>query len=61
MKLVEIRTLNFQTFSEVRFGFEPSPAILLASLLFGAAMGALGGVLPAIRAARLDILEAVRA
>lgn len=61
MGLVEIRTLNFQTFSEVRFGFDPSAGILLGSLLFGTLMGLAGGLLPALRAARLDILEAVRA
>lgn len=61
MSLVKIRTLNFQTFSQVRFGFAPTPGILAASLAFGAAMGLLGGLLPALRAARLDVLEAVRA
>lgn len=58
--LVRLRTLNFQTFSEVRFAFAPTPGILVASLLFGAAMGLAGGLLPAVRAARLDILDALR-
>ncbi len=61
MSFVQIRTMNFQTFSEVRFAFEPSWAILLASFAFGVAMGTLGGILPAVRAARLPILEATRA
>jgi ABC-type antimicrobial peptide transport system permease subunit len=61
MRWVRIETLNFATFSQVRFGFEPTPGILLASVLFGAAMGLAGGVLPALKAARLEILEAVRA
>jgi ABC-type lipoprotein release transport system permease subunit len=61
MKWVSIRTLNFQTFSEMRFSFDPTPGILAAALAFGAFMGLAGGLLPALRAARLDILEAVRA
>lgn len=61
MSLVQIRTLNFQTFSVVRFGFSPTPGILLAALLFGTVMGTLGGLLPARRAARLSVLEAVQA
>lgn len=61
MKLVQIRTLNFQTFAEVRFGFEPTLGILGAAVAFGLAMGTIGGIIPAIRAARLPILEATRA
>jgi len=61
MRWVDIRTLNFQTFAEVSFGFTPTPGILLAALLFGMGMGLLGGLLPALRAARLSILDALRA
>lgn len=61
MKLVQIRTLNFQTFAEVRFGFEPTLGIVVAAFLFGLGMGVIGGVLPALRAARVPILEATRA
>ena len=61
MRWVDIRTLNFQTFAEVSFGFLPTPGILLAALLFGTGMGLLGGLLPAARAARLSILDALRA
>jgi putative ABC transport system permease protein len=61
MGLVKIRTLNFRTFSQVRFGFAPTPGILAAAVAFGAAMGLSGGLLPAARAARLDVLDAVRA
>ncbi|XXF78820.1 ABC transporter permease [Myxococcaceae bacterium GXIMD 01537] len=61
MRWVDIRTLNFQTFAEVSFGFQPTPGILLAALLFGTGMGLLGGLLPAARAARLSILTALRA
>ncbi|AFE09303.1 ABC-type transporter2C permease component [Corallococcus coralloides DSM 2259] len=58
---IHIRTLNFQTFAAVSFGFSPTPAILLGALLFGTGMGLLGGLLPALRAARLSILDALRA
>lgn len=60
MRWVKINTVNFQTFSEVRFGFEPTPAILAAAVLFGVMMGLVGGLLPAMRAARLSILDALR-
>ncbi|MBN9685546.1 MULTISPECIES: ABC transporter permease [unclassified Corallococcus] len=58
---IHIRTLNFQTFAAVSFGFSPTPAILLGALLFGTGMGLLGGLLPALRASRLSILDALRA
>ncbi|MBZ4418091.1 ABC transporter permease [Myxococcus sp. RHSTA-1-4] len=58
---IHVRTLNFQTFSEVTFGFTPTPAILLGAVLFGTVMGLIGGLLPALRAARLSILDALRA
>lgn len=55
MGLAKIRTLNFQTFSRVRFGFAPTPgslASLAAAVAFGAAMGLSGKLLPAARAVR---------
>jgi ABC-type lipoprotein release transport system permease subunit len=60
MRWVRIETLNFQTFSQVRFGFVPTPGILLAAVVFGLAMGFLGGFFPALRAARVPILQATR-
>ena len=54
-------TSNLQSFSEVAFAFRVTPVILLASMGFALAMGVLGGLLPALRAARLPIAEAVRA
>jgi ABC-type antimicrobial peptide transport system permease subunit len=61
MRWVKFRTLNFQTFSEITFSFVPSPEILLAAVGFGAAMGFFGGLLPSLRAARLGVLDALRA
>ena len=60
MQLVRISTTNWATFSELAFNFSLSPAIVLQTLGFALGMGLLGGVLPALRAARLGIVEALR-
>lgn len=60
MQRVSISTTNWQTFAELAFAFKLTPQIALASLLFALAMGLAGGVLPAWRAARLNIVSAVR-
>ena len=54
-------TSNLQSFSEVAFAFRITPEIIAASMGFALAMGVLGGLLPAARAAALPIAEAVRA
>jgi putative ABC transport system permease protein len=61
MQWVSFSTTNFQTFSELAFSFTLTGRIALASLGFALAMGLLGGFLPAARAARLNIVEALRA
>ena len=48
------------SFNELAFAFRITPAALAAGLVFAVVMGALGGLLPAIRAARLPISAAVR-
>jgi len=60
MQLVEISTTNVQTFSEVVFRLILTPGIALQVLLFSMFMGVLGGVLPAVRASRLEIVDALR-
>ncbi|AXI01750.1 ABC transporter permease [Aquirhabdus parva] len=60
MQFVEISTTNIQTFSEVVFKLILTPAIVLQVMLFSLFMGVLGGVLPAIRASRLEIVDALR-
>ena len=60
MSFVRISTVNFGTFSELAFGFDMSPSIVLGSMVFSIAMGVFGGFFPAVRAARLDILAALR-
>ena len=58
--LVRFSTLNFQTFSEITFTFEPTPTILIVSVTFAIGMGLLGGLLPAARAARVSAVAAMR-
>lgn len=61
MQFVTISTTNWQTFSEIAFNFALSQDIIIKSLLFALGMGLVGGLLPALRAARMNIVEALRA
>jgi ABC-type antimicrobial peptide transport system permease subunit len=61
MQALSISTTNFQTFAELAFSFTLTPAIVLMSLAFALAMGFVGGFLPAARAARMRIVDALRA
>lgn len=53
-------TMNFQTFSQVAFAFLVTPQLLAMGLFYALMMGFIGGLLPAIRAARLPIATALR-
>jgi putative ABC transport system permease protein len=53
-------TMNFQSFSQVAFAFRVTPQLLLRGIIWAAAIGLIGGLLPAIRAARLPIATALR-
>jgi putative ABC transport system permease protein len=53
-------TMNFQTFSQVAFAFLVTPQLLAMGLFYALVMGLIGGLLPAIRAARLPIASALR-
>jgi putative ABC transport system permease protein len=53
-------TMNWQSFSQVAFAFRVTPALLAAGLVYSLAMGLVGGLLPAVRAARLPIASALR-
>jgi putative ABC transport system permease protein len=53
-------TMNFQSFSQVAFAFRVTPALLARGLFYAVIMGVLGGLLPALRAARLPIATALR-
>jgi ABC-type lipoprotein release transport system permease subunit len=61
LQFFSISTLNFGSFSELAFSFALSPAIVVTSLGFSLLMGLVGGFLPAVRASRLDIIQALRA
>lgn len=61
MQLITISTMNWQTFSELAFSFTLTIDIIYKSLLFSLTMGFVGGVIPAIRASRMKIVDALRA
>lgn len=55
-----VSTLNFQTFSQVAFAFRVTPALLVQGVVLACLIGVIGGLLPALRAARLPVAEALR-
>ena len=60
LQFFTVSTLNFGSFSELAFSFALSPQIVFSSLVFALFMGLLGGFLPSVRAARLNIVNALR-
>jgi len=60
MSFVRISTTNFGSFSELAFGFTLAPGVIGWTLFFSVIMGIVGGFLPSVRAARMDILTALR-
>lgn len=61
MQAVDISTTNFQTFSELAFQFKLTPGIVVQTLLFSLGMGFIGGFIPAWRAAKMNIVDSLRA
>ncbi len=61
LQFFSISTLNFSSFSELAFSFALSPSIVVSSLVFAIIMGFVGGFLPSVRAARMNIVTALRA
>jgi putative ABC transport system permease protein len=57
---VSLATLNFSTFSQVAFDFRVTWDLLFRGLAWALAIGLAGGLLPAVRAARLPVTEALR-
>jgi len=53
-------TMNWQSFSQVAFAFRVTPLLLLRGIIWAAVIGLVGGLFPAIRAARLPIAAALR-
>ncbi len=56
----ETATMNFQSFSQMAFAFAVTPKLLGMALIYSLLMGLVGGMLPAIRAARLPVVTALR-
>ena len=61
MQFVSFSTTNFGSFSELAFGFSLSGSVILWTVVFFIIMGILGGFLPAVRASRMNIINALRA
>jgi ABC-type antimicrobial peptide transport system permease subunit len=59
LQLFTVSTMNWQTFSELAFSFSLTLEIISIALLFALVMGFIGGVLPAFRAARMNIVDAL--
>jgi putative ABC transport system permease protein len=55
-----VSTLNFASFSQVVFDFAVTPALLKQGVIFATVIGFIGGLFPAIRAARLPVAAALR-
>lgn len=53
-------TVNWQTFSQVTFAFQVTPHLLVQGIVWATLIGLVGGLFPAIRAARLPIAAALR-
>jgi putative ABC transport system permease protein len=60
MSFVKLSMMNFATWQEVTFSFDPNPSVIVGSLVFGAVMGVLGGAYPAARAASVSPVDAMR-
>jgi len=58
---ITVSTTNFQSFSELAFAFTLTPRIVISALVFSLLMGFVGGFLPAIKASRMKIVDALRA
>lgn len=61
MQLITVSTVNWQSFSELAFSFDLTPQIVASAMAFAIGMGLLGGVLPAAQAARMKIVDSLRA
>ena len=53
-------TMNFQSFSQITFAFEVTLPLLVMGTIFAMLIGLIGGLFPAIRAARLPVATALR-
>ncbi len=53
-------TINWTSFSQIAFAFDVTPGLMLQGVAYAAILGLVGGLFPAIRAARLPISAALR-
>lgn len=60
LQFFTISTINFQTFSELAFAFKLTYEIGLKAIAFSIGMGLIGGFLPALKASRMRIVDALR-
>jgi putative ABC transport system permease protein len=60
MGQVRFPMVNWASFSEIVFTFEPTPGIIVGSFIFATFMGLLGGFFPAVRAAKVSPVDAMR-
>ncbi|MGL5001538.1 MAG: ABC transporter permease [Casimicrobium sp.] len=61
LQLFTVSTLNFTSFSQLSFGFHLTPSIAIQSIVFAVVMGIIGGFLPSFKAARMEIVDSLRA
>jgi putative ABC transport system permease protein len=57
----QVSGLNFQTFSQVAFQFAVTPQLVLSGIQWALIIGFFGGLFPAVRAARMPVVDALRA
>ncbi|WP_244818209.1 ABC transporter permease [Caballeronia sp. Lep1P3] len=61
MQFASFSTTNFQTFADLSFRFILTPSVVIRTVVFSLIMGFVGGFLPALRASRMNIVDALRA
>jgi len=60
MTAVKFSMMNFATWQEISFSFDPTPGIIIGSIVAGGVMGIVGGFFPAVHASGLSPIEAMR-
>lgn len=60
MSVVRFSMVNFQSWSEMVFTFQPTVEIVVGALVFAVAMGFFGGLLPAVSAARMPLIKSLK-
>ncbi|MDG3006190.1 ABC transporter permease [Paludisphaera mucosa] len=60
MSFLSIETSNFNTFASVTINFRFGPLVMAVALIMTLVMGLFGGMIPALRAVRLEVISALR-